>query len=97
MAQLHISGRARLQVDAIYDYLLNEAGERIAENMVQQFRDAFTILAEMPYAGKLCKIAPSLREWPVRPYRVFYQATPKRVDIVAVFHQRRDIRPDMLP
>ena len=89
-----LSEEAIQDIDAIWSYLAEQAGAKIADHVVDEFFEAFERLATMPYSGHSRR---DLTERPVRiatvrSYLVFYVPATKPIQILAILHGRRNIR-----
>jgi plasmid stabilization system protein ParE len=78
----------------IRDHYLEEAGPRIARQMLLEFVTAFRKLARDPGIGHkrqdLVDDRPVLF-WAVRDYLIVYKAQSKPLEIVTIIHGSRDI------
>ena len=78
----------------IRDYYLEEAGSRVARQMLAEFVEAFRFLARNPRIGHprndLAGDRPVLF-WRVREYLVVYKAETKPLEIVTIVRGSRDI------
>lgn len=79
---------------AIRDYYLEEAGPRIARQMLVEFVDAFRLLGHTPRAGHkredLAEDRPVLF-WPMRDFFIIYKMDTSPVQIVTIARGTRDI------
>jgi toxin ParE1/3/4 len=85
---------ARDDIADIRDYYLEEAGYRVARQIVLEFVDAFRFLARTPGAGHvrqdLAEDRPILF-WPMRDYLILYKPATNPLEILAIFRGSRDI------
>lgn len=88
---------ARNDLVDLYVYLLDEAGEKIAERFLDNAERSFSLLSTQPKMGKpLTLRRPELagmRLWRVEDFDnflVFYLPRPEGVTIVRVLHAARD-------
>jgi toxin ParE1/3/4 len=79
---------------AIRDYYLNEAGDRIARQMLVEFVRAFETIARTPGIGHPRKDLAGERPvlfWPMRDYLIIYRAATKPVEIITIVRGSRDV------
>lgn len=82
---------------SLYDYLEAREGPTRADAVLHQIELQFNPLATAPQRGAYPKELLDLgtrayREVFFKPYRILYQITDKRVDVVLVADGRRDMR-----
>lgn len=85
--------RAQAALDAIYDYIHQDA-PIYAERFVQQIIDSTDRLDAFPLSGRVVPEAEreDIREVIFQNYRVIYWlVTETRIDIIAVIHGSRDL------
>jgi plasmid stabilization system protein ParE len=79
---------------AIRDYYLQEAGFRVARQMLVEFVEAFRTLARNPGVGHrredLAELRPVLF-WPMRDYLIVDRSGRNPVKIVMIVHGSRDV------
>lgn len=79
---------------AIRDFYLDEAGSRVARQMVVEFVEAFRFLAGTPGAGHrredLAEDRPILF-WAMRDYLILYRPASKPLQILSVVRGSRDV------
>lgn len=102
MLRLEITPFARLQVKDVVRYYVKEASPAVAGRFRDEFREACKFLAENPGVGSL-RFAYLLPEIEVRiwslnrfPFRLFYILDSDVLRILAVDHERRNIRLSLL-
>jgi plasmid stabilization system protein ParE len=85
---------AREDLVAIRDYYLNEAGSRIARQMVVEFVEAFRAIARNPGIGHkredLAEDRPVL-VFTMRDYLIVYRTAVKPVEIVMIARGSQDL------
>jgi antitoxin ParD1/3/4/toxin ParE1/3/4 len=78
----------------IRDFYLEEAGRRVARQMLVEFVEAFRFLARTPGAGHereyLAEDRPILF-WPMRDYLVLYRPGTNPLQIVTILRGSQDI------
>ena len=78
----------------IRDYYLEEAGSRVARQMVVEFVAAFRFLARTPGAGHkredLAEDRP-ISFWAMRDYLILYRPATKPLQILSVVRGSRDV------
>jgi toxin ParE1/3/4 len=100
-ATLRLRQRAREDVEEAVLYYRDEAGERIALDLIDAVAAAFRAIAEYPGSGSPRYTheldLPGLRYRQVGgfPYLVFYVEQAGQIDVWRVLHAHRDI-PDWL-
>lgn len=83
------------QLRHIHDYIAQDSpiyAKRVAEALVAKTLD----LDQLPRIGR---IVPELSDEAVRElslysYRILYEIKPSHIEVLAVIHKRRDLRPD---
>ena len=91
---------ARTDIEAIDEYLAENASAEVAVGFVEALAKLFELLASQPLIGRTWSPTPrelgDVRVWPLqlhRGYPVFYRPTakPRGVEILHVFDGARDI------
>ena len=79
---------------SIRDYYLEEAGHRIARQMLVEFVEAFRLLSRTPGVGHkredLAEDRPVLF-WPMRDFLIIYKSDTSPLQIVTIVRGTRDI------
>lgn len=85
------SGPAKKHLKQIYDYIAQDS-KYYAKNVVQNIVDKSENLKAFPEIGRVVPEIddPNVREVFIYSYRLIYEVSPDRVDILAVVHGRRD-------
>ena len=104
MGNLRVQLRAQAadDVERAIDHYLNEAGEPVAQRLIDALEAAIVQISRSPLVGTLRFSyeleVPDLRALPLRrfPYIVFYMASSDLVDVWRVLHTRRDIAAAMI-
>jgi toxin ParE1/3/4 len=79
---------------AIRHYYLEEAGHRIARQILAEFVEAFKFLSRTPAAGHKREDLAEDREvlfWPMRDYLIIYEKDTSPLRIVMIARGSRDI------
>ena len=87
-----LSGPARQDLDDIWFHI---AGDNIAaaDKVISQIVERFDMLARQPLIGEACpEVLPDLRNFPIRPYVIYYATQDDEVVIARVLHGARDVR-----
>jgi plasmid stabilization system protein ParE len=78
----------------IRDYYLEEAGHRVARQMLVEFVETFRFLGRTPGAGHkredLAEDRPVLF-WPMRDYLIIYKSGTSPLEIVTIARGSRDV------
>lgn len=78
----------------IRDYYLNEAGHRVARQILVEFVEAFRFLGRIPGAGhKREDLAEdrSILFWPMRDYLILYKPKTTPLQIITIVRGSQDI------
>lgn len=92
------TGHALAQLRQIHDYIAQDSplyAKKVSEALVRKT----VLLDELPHLGHK---VPELNEDHVRElalysYRIIYEITASRIDILAVIHKRRDVQAGDIP
>jgi plasmid stabilization system protein ParE len=94
MSAYFLTPTAQADLVAIRDYYLEEAGSRIARQMLVEFVEAFRLLGRTPGAGHkredLAEDRPVLF-WPMRDFLIIYKRDTSPIQIVTIARGTRDI------
>jgi len=94
MRRYILAPAAQEDLAAIRDYYLNEAGYRIARQMLVEFGNAFRAIARNPRIGHrredLAADRPILF-WPMRDFLIIYRSSTEVIEIVTIARASRDI------
>ncbi|MCC6366981.1 MAG: type II toxin-antitoxin system RelE/ParE family toxin [Bryobacterales bacterium] len=94
MSRYVLMPAAKEDLADIRDYYLQEAGWRVARQMVVEFVEAFRFLARTPSAGHvrqdLAQDRPILF-WPMRDYLILYKPATHPLEILSIFRGSRDV------
>ena len=82
---------ARGDLDDIWFHI---AGDNVAaaDKLVARLVERFDMLARQPLIGEACpELKPDLRNFPVRPYVIYYAVEADEVAIIRILHGARDV------
>ena len=94
MAECKVPWQPIADIDKIWDYLHNLAGEHVADRYVARIYEVFELLSEYPYLGKARPdIQLNMRSYsvPRTPYIILYYPRDYGVEISRVFDSRQDL------
>ena len=96
MASYRISNRARGNLIEIYNYTVGHFGAYQAEAYYAGLIRTFDLLADFPNIGqRVDELAEGYRRFRFQAHVVFYTFQHDQVEIRAVLHYARDIRPEL--
>jgi toxin ParE1/3/4 len=91
MVRRRIRPDAERDLDSIWSFIAAD-NPRAADAMIDRLTEAFDMLLTMPQAGPARpEFGANFRSFAVKNYLVFYVTVPEGIDIVRVFHSRRDV------
>ena len=94
MSKYILMPAAKQDLAEVRDYYLEEAGYRVARQMVVEFVESFRFLARTPGAGHvrqdLAEDRPILF-WPMRDYLILYRPTTNPLEILTIVRGSRDL------
>jgi toxin ParE1/3/4 len=89
-----LSREAEGDLVEIYDRSLDDWGEAQADKYLDGLYAAFASLSVRPLAGRIRpEIGIDIRSRLCGSHVIFYMIQPKRVDILRILHQARDLGP----
>ena len=94
MAECKVPRRPIADIEGIWDYLNNLAGEQVADRYIGRIYEVFELLREYPYLGRARPdIALNMRSYsvPRTPYIILYYPRDYGVEISRVFDSRQDL------
>ena len=94
MSRYVLMPAAKEDLTAIREYYLEEAGYRVARQMMVEFVETFRFLARTPGAGHVRQDLAEERPilfWPIRNYLILYKSGTKPLEILSIFRASRDI------
>lgn len=88
-----LAPQARAELSNIWNYIARESGNAAAaDGVIDSITERFYLLAQFPYMGRARDdLRPGLRSFPVGQYVIIYTIDDEDVQILHVFHGRRDI------
>lgn len=93
MTRYVLSPEAQQDLHGIRDYLLHEAGSRVARQVMREIAATLRFLSNMPGAGHYRQDltdAP-VKFWQVYAYLIIYDHAVRPIGIVRVLHSSRDV------
>ena len=92
MARFTVSPQARRDLIDIWKYIAKDS-IRNADRAYERLYEAFTVLGSHPAIGRASdEIEPETRRFPVGNHLIYYRIRRQRVQILHVFHGKRDQR-----
>ena len=87
-----VSPRARADISDIWNYAIEQWGERQAEIYLRLLQAAVDAVASDPKVGPICDdVRPGYRKYRVGSHVLFYRVTANTVVVVRILHQRMDV------
>lgn len=85
------SGPAKEDLKNIYDYIAGDS-KYYAIKVSQEFIEKSEQLAELPQRGRIVPEIedPNIRELIIYSYRLIYEISPNRIEILAIIHGKQD-------
>ncbi len=95
MARFTVSPQARRDLIDIWKYIAKDSIQN-ADRLYERLYEAFAVLGSHPAIGRASdEIEPETRRFPVGNYLIYYRIRRQRVQILHVFHGKRDQRKAM--
>jgi toxin ParE1/3/4 len=92
MMAWRLTNPAKDDLDEIWWYIAQD-NVAAADKMISRLVGRFDMLARQPLIGEECSaLAIHLRNFPVRPYVIYYMPVDEEVAIIRVLHGARDAR-----
>jgi toxin ParE1/3/4 len=86
------SPEAIVDLESIWDFYIDAAGQRTAETVVRKIVETCTLIEEHPHAGRARdEVRPGLRSLATHPNIIFYRIRDGAPEIMRVLDGRRDI------
>lgn len=84
--------QAQRDIKAIYEYIANDS-EYYAAEVTNTILDAEHRIGEHPTAGGLVRerLRKDLRQVKRYSYRIIYKILPRRIDVITVVHEKRNL------
>ncbi|SPE36897.1 conserved hypothetical protein [Candidatus Sulfopaludibacter sp. SbA6] len=88
-----LSPEAERDLDIIKNYLLEEAGPRVARHVMRQLREGMRLVGKNPGLGHVREdlTGKPARFWAVFSYLIVYDPATKPVGIARVLHGKRNV------
>jgi plasmid stabilization system protein ParE len=88
-----LTGPAARDIEEIKDYLIEEAGVRVAQYVMRDLRTALRFVGSNPNAGHVREDLTTrpVKFWLVHSYLVVYDPAPRPVEVLRVLHGARDV------
>ena len=87
-----LTAPAKDDLDDIWWYIAQD-DVKAADRMISRLVARFDMLSRQPLIGEACpELAANLRNFPVRPYVIYYAVEDSEVAIIRVLHGARDSR-----
>jgi toxin ParE1/3/4 len=95
MGIFRLTNQAKADLKSIAAYTQRKWGKEQRRIYLQQFDDAFHLLADTPDIGTKCDfIKAGYRKFPVTSHLVFYRnVCSTEIEIVRILHKRMDAKP----
>ena len=94
-ARYEVTRPAARDLNQIWDYYDEVAGEEVADRQIGRIESRFLLIAENPYIGVLrTEYGPDVRTYrvPNLPYVIIYKVSGGVIEITRVVHGRRNLR-----
>lgn len=94
MPRYSLSPVVEPELDDIWYYVAKESGSsEIANRLIDSITARFSLLARFPEVGRRrdADIQPGVRSFPVGEYVILYRVSDDAVQILHVFHGKRDV------
>lgn len=89
--RLVIAPAARVDLKDIYQYGLQQWGQKQSDAYMENLKKHLWSLTEQPLMGvERPELLPDVRSIPVESHTLFYRVSTETVDIIRVLHGRRD-------
>lgn len=96
MAEYRLTDRARADLVEIYDFTEDKFGAYQAEAYYAGLIRTFGLLADFPRIGQPAdELAAGYRRFRFQSHFIFYSEQPDLVEIRAIVHSAKDIRPQL--
>ena len=90
--QLFVSDLAEQDLQSIFDYGLRQFGVQQAEQFIDKFQEAFSLLCEFDIGTIENNISPDLFRYVLGHYVIFFTRNEELVKVVRVLHGSRDVK-----
>lgn len=87
-----LTGQARDDLDAIWNYTAEQYGADATDEYVRSFNEIFAHLGEFSHIGAPVKgLRPASRSIRHRHYRLYYRMIDDAVEVLTIVHGARDV------
>lgn len=84
--------KAADDIDRLWDYLYDIAGQKVADTTLRDVRRAIAILRDFPFSGRSrSDLRPGLRSVTIGHYILFYRVSRTELEIARILDGRRDL------
>lgn len=89
---------AKAQLRHIHDYIAQDSA-RYAKRVIEELVSKSLTFETLPHKGKMVAELndETVREISLYSYRILYEIKASQIDVLAVIHKRRDLRPEDIP
>jgi len=88
-AEYRLVPRAREDMEAVWLYSLQKWSAEQADRYIDDFTEAFDLLADNPKTGRRCEnIRAGYCKYPVMRHVIYYRETSYGIEIMRVLHDR---------
>lgn len=93
MAEYRLTPVARRDLENIWRFTCGLWNAEQADRYVDQFIEAFEVLAGSPRIGPTCDhVQRDIRRWPIERHMIYFRITRPGVAIIRILHDRMDAR-----
>ena len=93
MAEYRLTPVARRDLENIWRFTCGLWNAEQADRYVDQFIEAFEVLAGSPRIGATCDhVQRDIRRWPIERHMIYFRITRPGVAIIRILHDRMDAR-----
>jgi len=97
MLRLHISDRARDDLDGIWRHSLEQWAQARADEYYLAIRDKLKLIVAQPEIGVAVDVRPNCRKILSGSHYVYYRTVPGGLEILRILHQSMDVRRHLTP
>jgi plasmid stabilization system protein ParE len=93
MRRYLLTDEAKLDLADIKNYLVREAGSRIAKSVMSKIKETLEFLSRTPGAGHVREdlIGEALKFWTIYSYVIVYDHAKRPIEVMRVLHGKRDV------
>ena len=93
MSDYRLTPAARRDLEAIWRFTCAQWNADQADRYLDQFTDAFRVLAATPGIGPTCDhVQRGGRRWPMERHMIYFRIMPYGVAVIRILHDRMDAR-----